>query len=64
MEKANDDKDIFAELVKSVIVSEKLLILLLGYLVSEERLAYDEEWDKTAELQSELEEESDNFQLF
>ena len=59
-EEDDDDEDVPAELAKSVVVSEKLPILPSGYLVSEGRLAYNEEWDKTAELQSESEEESDN----
>ncbi len=58
--KCDDDEDIPVELAKSVVVSEKLPILPSEYLVSEERLTYNEEWDKTAELQSESEEESDN----
>lgn len=60
MEKNDDNEDISAELAKRVIVSKKLLILLSRYLVSEERLAYNKEEDKTIELQSELEEKRHN----
>ena len=48
------------ELVNSVVISEKLPILLSGYLVSKGRLVYNEKWDKIVELPSELEEENDN----
>ncbi len=59
-EEGDDDEDVPAELAKSVFVSKKLPILSPGYLVSEGRLASNKKWDKTAELQSESEEESDN----
>lgn len=50
MEKYNNDKNIFTELIKSIIVSEKLIILLLKYLVLEEKLIYNIEYNKIVEL--------------
>ena len=49
-----------AELARSVVFAEKLPNLLPGYSISEGRLAYDEKWDETAEVQSDSEvEDSD-----
>ena len=47
------------ELSKSDVIGEKLPVLPPGYSISEGRLAYNEEWDwdETAELQSDSEEE-------
>ena len=42
---------------KIVVISEKLPVLPPGYSISEGRLVYNEEWDETAELQSDPEEE-------
>lgn len=44
-----DDEDLPAE---NVVISQKLPILPPGYYVSEEQLAYNEQWDETTELQS------------
>lgn len=60
MEKSYDDKDVSVELAKSIVVSKKLLILPLGYLVSEKKLIYNEKWNKFTKLQSELKEENNN----
>ena len=38
---------------------EKLSVLLSGYYFPEARLAYNEEWDKTADLQSDSKVEND-----
>lgn len=43
------------------VISKNLPFLTLGYLVSVGRLAYNEEWDKIAELQSDSELESNDF---
>ena len=40
----------YGELAKSVVIGEKLPALPPGYSVCEGRLAYNEEWDETAEL--------------
>lgn len=40
-ENGDDDKDILAKLAKSIVISEKLPILPLGYLVLEGRLTYN-----------------------
>ena len=37
------------------------MVLPLGYSIVEGRLSYNEDWDETAELQSESEEESSDF---
>lgn len=39
----NDDKDIFAELIKSIVINESLPVLPLNYLIFERRLIYNEE---------------------
>ena len=56
-EEGDDDEDVPAELAKSVVIGENLPVLPPGYSISEGRLAYNEEWDETAELQSDSEEE-------
>lgn len=50
VEEVDEDEDVPAELAKSVAIGEKLPVLPPEYSVSEGRLAYNEEWDKTAEL--------------
>ena len=60
-EDGDDDEDVLAELTRSVVIGENLPISPLGYSISEGRLAYNEEWDETAELQSVSEEESNDF---
>ena len=44
-------------LAKCVVIGETLPVLLPGYSVCEGRLAYNEEGDETAELQSDSKEE-------
>lgn len=34
VENHNDDKDVFAKLIKNVVISENLPVLLLGYFIS------------------------------
>lgn len=43
MEKSDNNKDLFIELVKSIIVNKKLIILLSRYLVLKKRLIYNKE---------------------
>ncbi len=45
------------ELSKSDVIGEELRVLPPEYSACEGRLAYNEEWDETAELQSDSEEE-------
>ena len=56
-EEVDNDEDVPAELAKSVVIGEKLPALPPGYSISEGRLAYNEEWDESVELQSASEEE-------
>lgn len=49
-EDGNDDEDVPAELTRSVVIDESLPVLPSSYSVSEGRLAYNEEWDETAEF--------------
>lgn len=39
------------ELVKSIVIAEKLLNLLPRYSIFEEKLIYSKKWNKTAEVQ-------------
>ena len=48
-------------LAKSVVIGENFPVLLLGYSISEGRLAFTEEYDKTVGLHSDSKEESNNF---
>lgn len=59
-EDGNDDEDVPAELTRSVVIGESLPVLPSGYSISEGKLAYNEEWDETAELQSDSEVESND----
>ena len=43
------------------VIGESLPVLPSGYSISGGRLAYNEEWDETAELQSDSEVESNDF---
>ncbi len=60
-EEGDDDEDRPAELAKGVVICEKLPDLPPGYSISEGRFAYNEEWDETAELQSDSEEKWSDF---
>ena len=48
-------------LAKCVVIGEKLPVLPPGYSVCEGRFAYNEEWDETAELQSDSKDKRDDF---
>ena len=56
-EEGDDDEDVPAELAKSVVIGGKLPVLPPGHPISEGRLAYNEEWNESVELQSDSEEE-------
>ena len=60
-EDGNDDEDVPAELTRSVVIGESLPVLPSGYSISQGRLTNNEEWDETAELQSDSELESNEF---
>ena len=46
---------------RNLVIGEKLPLLPPGYSISKGQLAYNEEWDETAELQSDSDDESNNF---
>lgn len=52
IKKGVGDEDVAAELTRSVVMSKQQPVLPPGYSVSEGRLAFNEKWDETAELQS------------
>ncbi len=60
-EEGDDDEDVPAELAKSVVIGEKLPVLPPGYSVPDRRLAYNDECDETAGLQSDSEEKRHDF---
>ena len=47
-------------LAKSVVIGKKFPVLPPGYSISEGRIAFSEEWDKTVELHSDSKEESND----
>ena len=61
--KTPSDEDVPVELARNVVVAKKLPNLPPGYSISEGKLAYNEEWDKIAEVQSDSEVEDSDLLL-
>ena len=55
-EEGDNNENVSIQLAKSVVIGEKLPVLLLGYSISESRLVYNEESDEIVDLQSDSEE--------